>query len=253
MLDNLTSVMLRMSRYLSLLPKSQLLRNCVCNVLSDYVGFCIDAIKFHKNLSWRESKSKTVTSSIYFDFCSDTIIKFVWKPMDEKFKQTKSRIECRIQDFENEARITIDETTVRGIENIETRLQIAEAPLMPKKPVFHVDFSQNDFFTGRGEELGKLHAMFEASREKNGRCVCTVHGLGGVGKTQLALEYAYRHQADFQYVFWLPAEYGPRLAQRFADIASTVLRHSPQERQTTDLAAAVQASKDWLSDTGGSP
>lgn len=254
MLDSLTSVMLRMSRYLDLLPKSQLLRNRVRNVLSQYVGFCIDAIKFHKNLSWRESleNENAHVESMDSDFRSDTIIQLVWKPMDEKFKQTKSRIECSILEFQNEARITIDETTVRGIENIETRLHIVGDPPAPKKSIFHVDFAQNDFFTGRGEELGKLHTMFEASRKKSGRCVCTVHGLGGVGKTQLALEYAYRHQVDFRYVFWLPAEYGPRLAQRFADIASVVLHRGPQASQTVDLAAAVQATKDWLDDTSES-
>ena len=32
-----------------------------------------------------------------------------------------------------------------------------------------------------------------------------IHGLGGIGKTQIAVEYAYRHRADYKHVIWLHA------------------------------------------------
>ncbi|MCZ4510122.1 FxSxx-COOH system tetratricopeptide repeat protein [Streptomyces sp. ActVer] len=33
-----------------------------------------------------------------------------------------------------------------------------------------------------------------------------LHGLGGVGKSQLALEYVHRHQRDYELICWIPAE-----------------------------------------------
>ncbi|HEX8218261.1 MAG TPA: FxSxx-COOH system tetratricopeptide repeat protein, partial [Chloroflexia bacterium] len=49
--------------------------------------------------------------------------------------------------------------------------------------------------------------------------VQAIHGLGGVGKTQIAIEYAYRHAADYEAVLWLVAEEPATLASGFANLA----------------------------------
>jgi len=33
-----------------------------------------------------------------------------------------------------------------------------------------------------------------------------IYGLGGIGKTQVAIEYSYRHQNDFDMIYWLRAD-----------------------------------------------
>ncbi len=62
-------------------------------------------------------------------------------------------------------------------------------------------------FTRREELLDALHGQLNY---RGTASVCAVHGLGGVGKTALALEYVHRHAGDFDVVWWLPAE-DPRL------------------------------------------
>jgi hypothetical protein len=70
--------------------------------------------------------------------------------------------------------------------------------------------------TGRDKELSFLHDQLSGAKAAGERGTCAVYSMTGVGKTQLVLEYAYRYRAEFDFMFWLPAEYGPRLAQVFA-------------------------------------
>ncbi|WP_236065316.1 tetratricopeptide repeat protein [Reticulibacter mediterranei] len=73
-------------------------------------------------------------------------------------------------------------------------------------------------------------------------------GLGGVGKTQLALEYAYQYRSNYQVVFWAQADTYEALLSSFVIIAS-LLRLS--ERETYNHPVAVQAVKEWLQTHSG--
>ncbi|EXK78276.1 hypothetical protein FOQG_17034 [Fusarium oxysporum f. sp. raphani 54005] len=71
------------------------------------------------------------------------------------------------------------------------------------QPVFHVPFLENPLFVGRDDVLMKLQSLLF---EKNSRRVALV-GLGGIGKTQIALQLAYwikEKKRDYS-VFWVPA------------------------------------------------
>jgi tetratricopeptide (TPR) repeat protein len=66
---------------------------------------------------------------------------------------------------------------------------------------------RNPNFTGRVEELKALHDQLTAGepaviRQPPG----TLYGLGGVGKTELAVEYAHRHGGEYDIVWWVRAE-----------------------------------------------
>ncbi|MDQ3440060.1 MAG: hypothetical protein M3478_06885, partial [Planctomycetota bacterium] len=71
-------------------------------------------------------------------------------------------------------------------------------------PIWNVPYNRNPHFAGRDEDLNELHVSL-GSREPNKK-VAAIHGLGGVGKTQVAVEYAYRCAKDFQIVWWLSAD-----------------------------------------------
>ena len=64
---------------------------------------------------------------------------------------------------------------------------------------------RNKNFTGRADLLSGLRRRI-ASEEFTALLPHALQGLGGVGKTQLAIEYAHRHQADYDIVWWIPAD-----------------------------------------------
>jgi DNA-binding SARP family transcriptional activator len=67
--------------------------------------------------------------------------------------------------------------------------------------------ARNPTFTGRDDLLDRLAAHLQAGPGAAAVVQAhAVHGLGGIGKTQLAVEYAHRHQADYVLVWWIAAE-----------------------------------------------
>lgn len=271
MLGQLTSCITRLNRYVELLPNQPALLACLRHVCDAYIGFCVSAIIFYQKIRWCQCLAPACLYSvmaviipIMFRWLTtanaDTIIKMVWKPIRERFQDSKANIEAHILRFEKEARVEIDEITVRGIQHLQKAHSTQPAKSAPAS-LFKVDYTRNKFFTGREKELSFLHDQLGRARAAGERGTCTIHSMGGVGKTQLALEYAYRYRADFNYVFWLPAEYGPRLAQVFADIATAVSAETSigQGNSSTrsapmpdSLAAGVSKSKEWLETTSKS-
>jgi tetratricopeptide (TPR) repeat protein len=95
----------------------------------------------------------------------------------------------------------------------------AQAQARPRFPgvlpgIWNIAEERNPYFTGRDEILRQLHE--DLGSGKQAALTQAISGLGGVGKTQLALEYAYRHASDYEGVWWLHAESPATLAAEYA-------------------------------------
>jgi nucleoside phosphorylase/Tfp pilus assembly protein PilF len=101
-------------------------------------------------------------------------------------------------------------------------------------------------FVGREEELAALEAALAATGNSALTQPATVHGLGGVGKTLLVIEFAYRHAADYADVLWLAAENPTVLASSLADLAREL---ALPEAVEPDQGVRTDAVLRWL----GSP
>ena len=103
---------------------------------------------------------------------------------------------------------------------------------------------RNRVFTGREHLLARVAESLSGSPV----AVVAAHGLGGVGKTQIALEYAHRHRAEYTIAWWVRCESPVSTA---ADLAAlgTRLGLPPTDDLDEAIAAvkgALSVRSDWL-------
>ncbi|HSK77569.1 MAG TPA: FxSxx-COOH system tetratricopeptide repeat protein, partial [Thermoanaerobaculia bacterium] len=101
---------------------------------------------------------------------------------------------------------------------------------------------RNPFFTGREPLLWRLHQQLQA-QEVSSLAHAVIHGLGGIGKTQTAIEYAHRFGAHYRFVFWVLADQESSIQAAYLAIARELGLAGPQ----ADPQMAVQAVMAWLS------
>jgi tetratricopeptide (TPR) repeat protein len=109
--------------------------------------------------------------------------------------------------------------------------------------VWNVPHPRNPLFTGREELLGELTTSLHKGQTTALFQPQAISGLGGIGKTQLALEYAYRSRPIYQAILWTLADTRENLTSSYLALA-TLLDLPEQNEQ--DSARIVTAVKNWL-------
>ena len=117
-------------------------------------------------------------------------------------------------------------------------------------PLWYQPYQRNPFFTGREEILKRLHENLKGHQAVPLTPTAALSGLGGIGKTQTAIEYAYRYGHEYSAVFWISAETYDMVASSFVGIADLLNLPEAQEQDQKKVIASVTRwlvnNNDWL-------
>jgi tetratricopeptide (TPR) repeat protein len=131
----------------------------------------------------------------------------------------------------------------------ETQRAVPQQPRFPGAfpPIWNVPYSRNPYFTGRNKVLENLHEALSRDSATALTQGYAISGLGGIGKTQTAVEYTYRYRSEYRFIFWIRADTEVALQAGCVEMAKLL---DLPEQDATNPAETVQAVKHWLEHTG---
>lgn len=125
---------------------------------------------------------------------------------------------------------------------IPGQVPITPPDQFPGRPdVWNIPHAWNPNFVGRDELLADLHKALVSG--KRAALTQAVTGLGGIGKTQLAIEYADRHAGEYDIVWWVRSE---SLATAGADLSKLAKRLGLPEADVADQQITIDAVRQRL-------
>lgn len=111
---------------------------------------------------------------------------------------------------------------------------------------WNVPFQRNQYFTGREDILKELRSALIS--DQAAALAQAISGLGGIGKTQTAVEYAYQYRNEYDAVLWVKADSRDALISDYAALAH-VLDLPEKDAKEQNLAAV--AVRRWLENNSG--
>ncbi|MDR2999709.1 MAG: tetratricopeptide repeat protein [Fibromonadaceae bacterium] len=109
-------------------------------------------------------------------------------------------------------------------------------------PFNNLPFVRNIYFTGRDSIFEDIYSGFESGNITSQIQVIT--GMGGFGKTQTALEYAYRYANKYDYIWWVQAETDATVLMSYKNFA-VKMKLLNEDQQDSELI--IETVLSWMS------
>ncbi|BCM89998.1 photosystem I assembly protein Ycf3 [Abditibacteriota bacterium] len=115
----------------------------------------------------------------------------------------------------------------------------------PKHPSFNVPYRQKgDQVLGREEQLNEVRRQLTAGKRTSIGQTASFRGIGGLGKTQLAVEYAYKFRDQYPYgVVWIKAD--GNIDSQLTELAQDSCWVSPQSEHNVKLDIALHRIRSY--------
>ncbi|KAI9794605.1 MAG: hypothetical protein M1816_004492 [Peltula sp. TS41687] len=231
MLNDLSLALPRFRAYEETLPMDQALESSLLEVYTEMTCFFARTINFFRNNPHHY------------------LIRNAWVRLQGDFGQTIKRLKHLSQSVDMAA----EALRLRTDDNRNTELLTVMESFKENKtkdevlPCYYLPFGINERFYGREVVLKRVHELLDPHEgDFSGRSL-TLHGMGGVGKTKIALQYANESRDRFDAIFWISVDTTIKMTQDFVEIAQR-LGLMP-EQDLHDTVAATAKVKSWLGET----
>ena len=238
MLEDISLSLPRFQHYEKTLPVDETFERALLDVYSEMICFCARTIKFLRSNP------------------HSMLRRTAWDDRQGDFERTTKRIKRLSSTVEHEAdlaRMRAEEGKYGEILEVVKELQHSDANVyhvqrshtyMPRAPSRH--------FLGRNSELDSIRQGFiNRGPTSSTLRIVALSGMGGVGKTQIALEFASRHRKEYDDVFWIMSETPTSITKSCLDVLvglNTVHSHHPKEEW--DSAQALISFRQRLQTSG---
>ena len=132
------------------------------------------------------------------------------------------------------------------IHNLHQSKMVVQPPTVH---VYLVPYDPDPRFSGRIEALSAVHDILDPTTSQRDLKTFSLYGMGGVGKTQVALQYARKYRDLYVAVIWIAAESPYTIGQTSRD-AIEALGLISGEAELKDINAAISKLRTWLRNTG---
>ena len=204
MLEELSLTLPRFRAYEHTLPVGRQLQQALVDVYGEIICFYARAICFLR------SNPHLV------------LRKNAWQPFQNDFSRTTKRIKILSSTVEIEAEMArMRQNETRYKEVLESLNDMKPGkPGNPERCRFNnISFPPNPKFSGREEILDIVHDALRPEVAASSSKSMALFGMGGAGKTQIALQYAYRNLEAYDIVLWVMADNSIAILRSFREIA----------------------------------
>ncbi|QBZ58416.1 hypothetical protein PoMZ_03368, partial [Pyricularia oryzae] len=201
--------------------------------------------KYERELPMTDALEKAFTRCVQRNHCVAKSCLAIFQSEicsnDKKFEKFSRRID-EVADMIRLSRESRTAETVAIIQNTKSK---DPSVRLPCHSILH---GLNLRFFGRESQMGILKETLGPEKNRQEMRAISIYGIGGVGKTQLALQYANTSLGIYDLIAWVPAESQIRLVQALS--AFTTKLGLAEEHDQMGNSQVVQRLKDWLNTCG---
>jgi hypothetical protein len=229
MLEDLSLKLPRLKEYKTP-PKDRALGTALLDVYTEVICFYSRSIHFfrtHPHVLLRRS---------------------AWEKFQLDFGRTIQRIKKMSTTVESEAylaRMGIEDVKYKEVLQLMDDLKKSQIHDDDAIRCYHIPSELNRRFWGREQALQAVETALKPNDGTISLQSFALYGMGGVGKTQIALQYANRNRERFKVILWVAADSTISIEQSFLDIARN-LGLAMTNEDIPDAVTAMLKVKSWL-------